>query len=626
MIDDIYTEFLSKMSGWIDRDGQRHMILELTDWVNSGGSIAIQAPTGTGKSLAALLAAVESVRTDKGRIVIGTSTVILSEQYKDDIRDVEKAFGDIRFFVLKGASNYLCRNNAEAVLTRMRKGSPERKRKEREIGLYLIGKTDRIPEWAQANTESCVDCRREGSPQYYKCDYAQARAQALNSDVVVTSHAMIQCDLKVRKKDKSGVGLLGEIRGIIFDEAHQLSRMIYKETITYGKITKLDEQGILSRGMSATRKNDLMRHFSKLDDIKRTILDSGYAESSEQWAWLEPSSEVAQTVLDIWPTTAELVKMKFASEEKEDKKEASVCLTIVESLLNSAALLKRIADGKTDGSKAFYLTTNRYDGFSYHVRNMQADDWLLKSLEEFDVAYISATMGTHTHPTYVLDTLGIRSVDFVSVDSAFNYSEQMKWTWVDSATANKVNTLDWFRGITDGGTMALVTGHWTKSMMAEKLSDSGVNVYAQADSNVDSKHRVNKTTLENYKQAVRSGVGAVLVGTDSFATGLDLKRELLTKLFIDDIPAIREPSAYKHWKYRWLAVNGRDGRMDYEMPERAIVLEQQIGRLIRTEEDKGSVVISFDMNSEKGLKRDIVLEAMKRFEGAQWVEPTLLGS
>ena len=203
----------------------------------------------------------------------------------------------------------------------------------------------------------------------------------------------------------------------------------------------------------------------------------------------------------------------------------------------------------------------------------------------------------------------------------------MEWTWIDSATAGKYQALDWFRGLLNGGTMALVMGHWTKNMLAEKLSEDGVDVYAQADAHVDSKNRVNKGVLDRFKDSVRRGSLAdpVLVGTDSFATGLDLKRELLTKLFIDEVREVLEPAAYKHWRYRWLAAVGKDGRADYELPERAIVLEQQIGRLIRTEEDRGVLAVCFNMASERGFKKDIVLEAMRRFDGAQWMEPATLG-
>ncbi len=640
---DIYTEFLSKMSGWADRSGQRQMVMELVDWVDGGdgGAVAIQAPTGTGKSLAALLAAVESVRSEQGRIVIGTSTVILSEQYKDDIRDVQKAFGDYKFEVLKGASNYLCRNNAERVLMMHGKHTPRRKKLEREIATYLMGKTDSIPVWAQANTEDCSDCyghSDEDKRQFSKCEYAQARVKATQADVVVTSHAMIQCDLKVRKmqQEASAIrgsklqdleGILGKISGIIFDEAHQLNRMLYSETITSGKITFLDQYNVLSKGMGL-RKRAFMEHFLELDAIKQRVLDSGYNESSEQWSWLEPTATSATEVLKFWPTTAELMGMRQAAADIEIPKESATASTVVESLMNAGEVLKRIQDGENDGQRAFFLTTNRFNGFAYHVRNMQAEGWLLKALEDFKVAYISATLGTESRPTYVLDTLGISGVTFVPVESAFNYADQMEWTWVDSAHTAKHAALDWFRGVMQGGTLALVMGHWTKNMLSEKLSDAGVNVFVQADAHVDSKNRVNKGVLDRFKDAVRrGGMGdPVLVGTDSFATGLDLKGPLLTKLFIDDIREMMEPAAYKHWRYRWLTSRGMSGRDDYELPERAIVLEQQIGRLIRTETDTGVVVVVFNMESEKGFKKDIVLEAMRRFDGAQWVEPATLGS
>jgi ATP-dependent DNA helicase DinG len=520
------------------------------------------------------------------------------------------------------------------------KGTPRRSKLEREIAAYLMGKTDSIPVWAQANTEDCVDCYghdEDKGRKYSLCDYAQARVKATQADVVVTSHAMIQCDLKVRRmqmessamrgaKPQDMEGILGKITGIIFDEAHQLSRMLYSETITPGKITFLDQYNILSKGMGL-RKRGLMEHFLGLDAIKQKVLDSGYNESAEQWPWLEPHADLATELLKVWPTTAELLSMRQAAKDIEIPKESGTAQTVVESLMNGAEVLKRIQDGDNDGQRAFFLTTNRFNGFAYHVRNMQAEGWLLKALEDFKVAYISATLGTESRPTYVLDMLGITGVEFVPVESAFSYGDQMEWTWIDSAGTGKFQALDWFRGVLPGGTMALVMGHWTKNMLTEKLSEAGINVFVQADAHVDSKNRVNKGVLDRFKDAVRRGhMGdPVLVGTDSFATGLDLKGPLLTKLLIDDIREVMEPAAYKHWRYRWLAARGQSGRDDYELPERAIVLEQQVGRLIRTETDHGVVAVVFNMESERGFKKDIVLEAMRRFDGAQWVEPATLG-
>lgn len=624
---DIYTEFIDK-SGWRDRDGQRQMMLELGDWVRGSGasSIAIQAPTGTGKSVAALLTGIDSVRRGGGRIVIGTSTVILTDQYKQDIREVQRHFRDHTFAVLKGASNYLCRNNAEEALLRFSKGSARRVRMEKELGLYLRGQTEELPFWAQADTESCSECRSGGGERrpLSKCDYAQARQEALSADVVVTSHAMIQCDLKVRVDSGDERNILGKVVGIVFDEAHQLNRLLYSSSLTHKNILDMDSWGLLNR--MGTRKEALVKHFDALEGIRQSCEETGLTESSEQYAWFNPSPATAQAVLDVFPRINELIGMQEMIKRWEvgGSKDSSMIRKargLVESFVVAGDVLKQAAAGSVAGNKAFYLTTNQWDGFKYHIRNMQADGWFLRQLEKFRVAYISATLGTETHPTYVLESLGISGVRFVAVESAFDYSRQMEWTWVDSGPNSTAGVTGWLHSVVDGGTLALVSGHWSKNKLVEQLSAAGVKVFKQADTHVAAKNKTNTSTIEKFRS-----VGGVLVGTDAFATGLDLKRKALTKLLVDDVRAIREPVAYKSWKYRWLTEKGKSGREDYEIPERAIVLEQQIGRLIRTEEDLGCVVLLFDFKGERGLKQEIVLEAMKRFDGARWVEPAQLGT
>jgi len=132
---------------------------------------------------------------------------------------------------------------------------------------------------------------------------------------------------------------------------------------------------------------------------------------------------------------------------------------------------------------------------------------------------------------------------------------------------------------------------------------------------------VNRGVMERHCADADGGGSPVLVGVDIFSTGVDLPGRRLTKLVVAGLFSLREDPAYVSWRSRWLEAYGGRRFESYLLPERAIVLEQQVGRIIRRVDDSGLVVFYVEdkewLDGSEGQR--VILEAMKSFEGAAYV-------
>ena len=633
-----YHKFVSALSGegFSERNGQRILSWNLLDLVKrpAGTSYALQAPTGTGKSIAALLAGVESAQNDLGRVCIGTSTVILSEQYNDDIALVQRVFPKVKIFVLKGASHYVCWNRVDEHMKKVERWEDTYNECKQQIIDFNMGRTERIPSWAQASSEDCVDCRMEkqgetaeaARKRLENCTFSMARSEARRADVVVTSHAMISVHLSLVGKKVEG-GILGEISTFIFDEAHKLSSLLYTESVSPWDMNKLMKYNII-RPMNSIKQRKLVDHFedirfqafpekNKTGRAGTKISDSiDSAEAARLLSFFPDATEVKSMLSLISSTT-------FSHDEKEDNKIHREVLGAVNAFAIASRVLGEMAEGRMDGDMALWRSVSRFGGgeesLGYNIRSMEASPWLLRALEDYRVGWMSATLGIDGNEDYVLSSFGIKNTELYEIDSPFDFASQMDVMVVDEKSFNRfsddsfINTIHWLNTVVPGGTLVLTDSHKTSEWVARDMSSRGFLAHAQDKSSA----RANSSYVAAHCQNAAEGGSPVLSGVDVFSTGLNLKREACTAVFVHTIKPIRAPRPYIAWRRRWLESQGIDSFKAFILPEQAIVLEQQIGRLIRTEQDCGVVLVSCKMDDAEQV--EILRAALARFPGAQMV-------
>ncbi|MFC4377784.1 ATP-dependent DNA helicase [Nocardia halotolerans] len=269
--------------GGTERTGQTTMASAVDHAIDTGEHLAVQAGTGTGKSLAYLVPSLRhAVRTGR-TVVVSTATIALQRQLVDrDLPRLAKALTEPlgrspQFAILKGRNNYLCLNKINSVI-------PEDTGGEAELfdafAVSRLGReVQRLNEWA-SDTEtgdrdeiapgvsdrawrqvsvSSRECLGKSRCQFGQdCFAEKARTESAQADVVVTNHALLAIDAI------SGIGVLPEHDVVVIDEAHEL----------VDRVT-----GVATAELAATAISAAARRCTKLIDEREVDRLEGAAEA-----------------------------------------------------------------------------------------------------------------------------------------------------------------------------------------------------------------------------------------------------------------------------------------------------------------------------------------------------------
>jgi ATP-dependent DNA helicase DinG len=231
------------------RDQQIEMSHIITDGLNKGKRIIIEAGTGTGKSLAYLLPSALWASENSQRVVVSTQTINLQDQLlKHDIPLVKQIIKkDFRAAVMKGRGNYLCPRRLET----MRRRKPTTLDELRTLSKILVWMqssksgdkseiTLRAGEWAiwsrlSAQDEGCTT-HRCSTIMKGVCPYYKARKNAESAHIVIANHSLLIADAQMENR------VLPEYYNLVIDEAHQL-----EDAITNGLSIRIDQHMLLNR-------------------------------------------------------------------------------------------------------------------------------------------------------------------------------------------------------------------------------------------------------------------------------------------------------------------------------------------------------------------------------------------
>ncbi|GAA2810908.1 ATP-dependent DNA helicase [Saccharopolyspora taberi] len=233
-------EIAVRAVGGAPREGQSQMAEAVEHSIRSGEHLAVQAGTGTGKSLAYLVPAIRHAVAKEATVVISTSTIALQRQLVDrDLPRLADALAEAlgrkpTFAILKGRRNYLCLNRIdgnvpqepdegalfdpfaasalERQVKRLREWSTETETGDRDE--LVPGVTDQAWRQVSVTAKECLGAHR--CPVGVDCFAERARAEAGRADVVVTNHALLAIDALDERP------VLPEHDVVMVDEAHDL--------------------------------------------------------------------------------------------------------------------------------------------------------------------------------------------------------------------------------------------------------------------------------------------------------------------------------------------------------------------------------------------------------------------
>lgn len=221
-----FREELASVPGMQFRASQLEMAETVARAIEDQSRVAIEAGTGTGKSLAYLVPLLLRSPVDEGPAIIATKTVQLQEQLlKKDLPTLQNLLQTPKKVVLaKGWSNYLCIRKVEAPdETTVRTVGPVLPRL-RQMVVQQSGRVTRgeapvsQSQWAKVKADP-LDCQKRNCPHFSSCGLFAERRELETAELIVTNHAFLMSDLRLRREGRS---LLPQGEVLVIDEAHRL--------------------------------------------------------------------------------------------------------------------------------------------------------------------------------------------------------------------------------------------------------------------------------------------------------------------------------------------------------------------------------------------------------------------
>ena len=313
--------------GGSERSGQRDMATAVAHAFESGEHLAVQAGTGTGKSLAYLIPAIDRAVSDNAPVVVSTATIALQRQLVNrDLPQLVDALNDALprkplFALLKGRQNYLCLNkihNGSAA-----DSSEEPQELFRPQAASALGReVQRLTEWASSTESGDRDDLKPGvadrswgqvsvsareclgmarCPFGTDCFSERARAKAGGADVVVTNHALLAINAVADSP------VLPEHKLLVVDEAHDLVDRV--TAVATGELAATT-LGIASRRTSQLVEPELIQRWERASAGFITVIQNASAgrmdhlddELATHLTALRDAATAARSTIDTSPT------------------------------------------------------------------------------------------------------------------------------------------------------------------------------------------------------------------------------------------------------------------------------------------------------------------------------------
>ncbi|MBU3697946.1 ATP-dependent DNA helicase [Dechloromonas sp.] len=589
----------SAIGGYRVRGQQVEMAERVAEAIDKQAVFIAEAGTGTGKTFAYLVPALRS----GGKVIVSTGTKTLQDQlFNKDlpmVRDALKA--PVKIALLKGRANYVCPYHLDNALLEGRFMTREDAADARRISNFAkttqsgdkaecIEVNENSPVWNHA-TSTRDNCLGQECPSYKDCFVMQARREAMAADLVVVNHHLFFADVMLR--DEGMAELLPACNTVIFDEAHQLPEVA---TLFFGDSVST----------------------AQVLDLARDARAEGLANARDCLA-LTPASKALEKVAKDLRLAVGIDAGRFSHPQLQEKAEFAPALQALEEEVASFAALLETQAARAEGLEKCWqralelqqrLAQWQNPVESGYVRWAEAFTQSLQlNATPLDVANIfrkqmgghprawiftSATLAVQGKFHHYCAELGLGEPDSGCWHSPFDYGEQAvlyaplgmpdpnAWNYTDTVVEAAFPALR----AAGGGAFFLCTSlramRRTHELLKAKLEDEGLDMPLLVQG---------EGSKNDLLQRFRHHGRAVLVGSQSFWEGVDVRGEALSLVVIDKIPFAPPDDPVLSARIEEMKKQGRNAFMEYQLPRAVINVKQGAGRLIRDESDKGVLMI-----------------------------------
>lgn len=595
--------------GYKPREPQLQMSRAVARALSRRQALVVEAGTGVGKTFAYLVPTLLS----GSRALISTATKSLQDQlYLRDLPRLTKALNTpVRLALLKGRGSYLC-------LHRMKEARVSGEFPDRRTALSLA----RIERWAQVTrsgdfaeidglderspiipivSSSRENCLGQECPDWKDCHVVKARREAMDADVVVVNHHLFFADVSLR--DTGVAELLPSVEIAVFDEAHQLAEAGVQFLGTVLGSSQLIDfaRDLLAQGLAHARGvHDWQALHAGVEKAARELRLAAAGPLATAGRELRGTLKLGWKERATQPAFgAALAGVQAACEQ------ALEALTAVKEAAPDFARLCERAQQLRDLARQFATEPDpgdvRWIDLSPHGARLVESpldirEAMQQQLEGPPKAWVftSATLGDDDGLTWFTEPAGLTEAETLRVGSPFDYPAHAR-LYVprgfpkpsEPEHPGSVALLaSRLAGALGGRTFVLTTTLRNLQTVADALRER-FEAAGEDIAVLQQGAAPKRVLLQRFVDNPRS----VLVGSASFWEGIDVPGEGLQCVLIDKLPFPPPNDPLVQARVQRLESQGRNAFADYFIAEAAIALKQGAGRLIRTETDRGLLVV-----------------------------------
>ena len=629
--------------GYRERPQQQEMAAHIADAIEHNKVFVAEAGTGTGKTFAYLVPALLS----GGKIIVSTGTKTLQDQlFQRDlpmVRDALKSGASIA--LLKGRANYVCPYHLERALAEGKLNSRTEAGHLRSIAKFAKvtksgdkAELSAVPEdsgaWALA-TSTRDNCLGQECPYVKGCFVLNARREALAADIVVVNHHLFFADVMLKD---DGLGeLLPACNAVIFDEAHQLpetaslffgdgvgttqlielARDARNEAIAAAKdYPPLQEAALVldkaARDLRLAVRGDSARlpfsQVEKDDDFQRSLA-AAEAALADLGRHLDTQAARSEGLQNCLRRSQELI-IKLKRWRTKDSP-SSPALPPPGGKGANGHPSPFEGEGQGEGGDVYVRWVETFaHSLSLNMTPLSVADIFKRQMEGHPRAWIftSATLAVGPDFSHYCGALGLDEAGTGLWGSPFDYARNaLLYCPPDMPEPNTPEYSDavvaaaWpaIRA-SNGRAFVLCTSlramRYIHAALAERIKSDALDMplLLQGDGS-------RSELLRRFRQLGN----AVLVASQSFWEGVDVRGEALSLVVIDKLPFAPPDDPVLAARIEHLRRAGKNPFFDYQLPRAVINMKQGAGRLIRDERDRGVLMVCDPRLVEKSYGRRI---------------------